>query len=72
MYFLVLGGAFLETWMHGDASFRIEAGTSLIVLAITAAFPIASYPLVTAHQGTNRMGSLAVVSILEAQQRTSP
>ena len=65
VYLLVLGGAFLETWMHGDASFRVEAGSSLILLALTAAFPIASYPLVTAHQGTNRMGSLAIVSIVE-------
>jgi O-antigen/teichoic acid export membrane protein len=65
VYLFVLGGAFLETWMHGDAAFRVEAGPALIVLAFAAAFPISSYPLVMAHQGTGRMRSLALISLAE-------
>ena len=64
-YLVVLGGAFLQTWMHGDAEFRIEGHLPLVLLAITVVFPIAAYPLLTAHQGTNRMRSLAVFSAIE-------
>lgn len=64
-WLLVLGGPFLETWMLGDASFRLEGASVLVVLALTALFPISSYPLVAAHQGTNRMRSLAVFMALE-------
>ncbi len=64
-WLVILGGAFLETWMHGDRSFRLEAGPSLVVLTFAALFPISSYPLVMAHQGTGRMKALALLSLGE-------
>ena len=66
VYLIVLGGAFLETWMHGDASFRWEGQSALVIMALGAAAPIASFPIVAAHQGLNRMGSLALFSLVEA------
>jgi len=65
VYMVVFGGAFLERWM-GAESFRTEAGPALIVLALGALAPIASYPLVAVHQGTNRMRALAALSMIEA------
>lgn len=65
VYLFVLGGAFLETWMKGDASFREFGGASLVVLAFAALFPISSYPLVMAHQGTGHMRSLALATLCE-------
>ena len=65
VYLLVLGPAFLETWNFGDVRFRERGRDALLVLALGAALPITSYPLVMAHQGTNRMGSLAGFSLLE-------
>jgi len=64
VYMLVFGPAFLERWM-GDIAFRTEAGLPLIILALGAIAPIASYPLVAVHQGTNRMRALAAFSIVE-------
>jgi len=65
VWMVVFGPAFLERWM-GESVFRTMAGPSLLVLALGAVAPIASYPLVAVHQGTNRMRSLAVFSIIEA------
>lgn len=65
VYLFVLGGAFLETWMKGDSSFRILGDQSLVVLAFAALFPISSYPLVMAHQGTGHMRSLALATLFE-------
>ncbi|MDJ0975196.1 MAG: polysaccharide biosynthesis C-terminal domain-containing protein [Planctomycetota bacterium] len=64
IFWCVLGGAFLETWV-GDRAFRVHGAVPLMVLAIGAVAPIASYPLVAAHYGTNRMRSLAILSGLE-------
>ncbi len=66
VYLIVLGGAFLETWMHGDNTFRLEGRTALLIMALGAVAPIASFPIVAAHQGLGRMGSLATFSIVEA------
>lgn len=64
VYWCVLGGAFLETWV-GHGKFRVHGYAPLVILAIGALAPIASYPLVAAHYGTNRMRSLAMFSGLE-------
>ncbi len=65
VFLIVLGGAFLETWMHGDAIYREKSGPVLIVLAAGLLAPVASAPLVAAHLGTNRMRSLAAFSAAE-------
>ncbi len=65
VWMIVFGPAFLERWM-GEAVFRTLAGPALLVLALGAVAPIASYPLVAVHQGTNRMRALAAFSIIEA------
>lgn len=64
VYWCVMGGAFLETWV-GQGKFREHGHVPLVILAIGALAPIASYPIVAAHYGTNRMRSLAVFSGLE-------
>lgn len=58
-FLVVLGGAFLETWMHGEAAYRVHSGPVLAVLALGLLAPVASAPLVAAQQGTNQMRSLA-------------
>jgi O-antigen/teichoic acid export membrane protein len=64
-FLAVLGPAFLETWMHGDPLYRERSGPTLLALSLGILAPIASYPLVAAHQGANRMRSLALFSLLE-------
>ena len=64
VYMVVFGGAFLERWM-GDVAFREHAGLPLVILALGAAAPIASHPLVSLYQGTNRMRALAGLSVCE-------
>lgn len=64
LYWTIFGGAFLEAWLE-DRSFRDEGALPLTILALGALAPIASYPIVAIHWGTNRMRSLAVFSGIE-------
>ncbi len=64
VYLMFMGGAFLERWL-GSSAFREHGELPLLIMALGAAAPIASFPLVATHYGTNRMRSLAGFSALE-------
>ncbi len=64
VYLMFMGGAFLERWL-GSSAYREYGELPLLIMALGAAAPIASFPLVATHYGTNRMRSLAGFSALE-------
>ncbi len=59
----IFGAPFLRIWM-GEAYAR-DSAPVLTIVTVAAAAHIAAYPFVAMHRGTNRMGSLAVCSLIE-------
>ncbi len=63
-YWVLFGGAFLEAWLE-DPAFREGGAMPLTILALGSIAPVATYPMLELHRGTNRMRSLALFCGLE-------
>jgi O-antigen/teichoic acid export membrane protein len=64
VYLCIMGPAFLERWM-GDATFRGDPATVLLVMALGLAAPIAAYPYLASMYGLRMLRPLAALVLSE-------